>query len=149
MTTPLINDPGDFYNQWRIANGYTWPGMGSFTEDQSSQLQTFESSAPVSPIDPNNIFADLLEEEPDIPYFGAVQRAKLNPNQLSYFRTQRQNVFNEFQGLLDQQIRAGLAPSQRFADFVGNYPFKQRFHSQAPSQRIGGSYSPRDRVFRR
>jgi len=88
-------------------------------------------------------FADFLEQEPQIPFQGALQRAQLNPNQRDFFRNQFSDIFGQFQGLLDQQIRAGLTPDLRFADFVGNFDFGDVFQRLTPDQRQGiGSPTP-------
>ena len=85
-----------------------------------------------------DIFADLLEEEPEIPFQGALSRAKLTPNQFQTFRNQRENIFKQFQAQLDAQLRQGILPTARFADFVGDFNFEREFERFAPSQRVGG-----------
>lgn len=91
-------------------------------------------------------FAEFFEQEPEIPFRGAIQRASLSPNQREFFRNQFSTIFGQFQGLLDQQIRAGLTPDARFADFVGNFDFQDEFRSLLPSQRPGlgiANFAPR------
>ena len=56
----------------------------------------------------NSPFGFLLDEEPEVPFQGALQRANLSPNLFRMFQGQRSNLFNQFQGLLDQQIRLSL-----------------------------------------
>jgi hypothetical protein len=97
------------------------------------------SAAPVSSI--QSPFADILETEPDIPFQGALQRGNLTPNQMRQFQNQRGEVFRQFQGLLDQQIRAGLTPDLRFADFMGNFNFGREAFRTPPGQRVGGGTS--------
>lgn len=96
-------------------------------------------------------FADFLEQEPQIPFRGAVQRAGLSPNQRDFFRNQFSTIFGQFQGLLDQQIRAGLTPDIRFGDFVGNFDFQDEFNRLQPGQRPGlgiQNFAPRITVTR-
>ena len=97
------------------------------------------SVAPVSMM--QSPFADILETEQDIPFQGALQRANLTPNQMRQFQNQRGEIFRQFEGLLDQQIRAGLTPDLRFADFMGNFNFGREAFRTPPSQRIGGGTS--------
>jgi hypothetical protein len=96
-------------------------------------------------------FGDILEMEPDIPFQGALQRANLSPNLLQMFQGQRSNLFNQFQGLLDQQMRQGMIPNLRFGDFMGNFDFERESFRTPPSERIGGGtsqFAPRTSFFR-
>jgi hypothetical protein len=98
-------------------------------------------SSPVGPASELGVFGDLLEDQPEIPFQGALQRADLTPNLFQQFRGQRENLFNQFQGLLDQQIRQGLTPNVRFADFIGNFNFGRESFRTPPGQRVGGGTS--------
>jgi len=96
--------------------------------------------APVSPVSSlQSPFADLLEGEPEIAFQGALQRAGPTPNLFKQFQGQRNELFNQFQGLLDQQIRQGLTPNLRFADFIGNFDFGRQAFATPPSERPGGT----------
>jgi len=107
-----------------------------FAEEQHPfSGSAFDPSALETPQTAPNLFIDFLEEEPDIPFFGALGRSDPTPNQRDFFQNQRNNIFNQFQGILDQQIRAGELPSARFAEFV-NQPnfFEEQFRSQQRPQ---------------
>ena len=148
MTTDA-SDP--FSNQYRYTNQFG----SSFTTQEpdlinnplfADQFQGFQLDTANSPL------LDILEFEPEIPFQGALQRSNPTPNQLATFRNQRQTIFNQFLATLDEQIRAGQAPSDRFADFIGEYDFGREFERFAPGQRAGGDvgrFAPPTRVFRR
>ena len=70
-----------------------------------------------------NPFEEFLEEERNLPFQSALQRGNLTPNQMQFFQNQRQNIFNEFEGLLGQQIQRGEAPNLKFTDFINNFDF--------------------------
>lgn len=100
--------------------------------------------APASTL--NSPFADFLEENPRIPFQGAVQRASLSPNQRNFFRGQFDNIFGQFEGLIDQAIRGGGTPDARVADFFGNFDFQDEFSRLLPTQRPGAgplNFAPR------
>lgn len=107
---------------------------------------TLNASAPTGNLDP--AFADLLEFEPEIPFQGALSRANLAPQLFRRFQGQRSRFFNQFLARQDEDIRAGLAPTERFADFI-NQPgfFQEQANQLSPSERFGfGSaqrFSPR------
>lgn len=107
---------------------------------------TENTSAPSATISPT--FSDLLELEPGIPFQGALSRANLSPNLFRRFQGERERFFGQFQAMLDEQIRSGLAPTGRFADFI-NQPgfFQQQAAQLSPTQRFGGGsaqrFSPR------
>ena len=126
-----------------------------FADFQSDPFFDFGANFFQSQVDPtsqiDSPFADLLEQEPDIPFQGALQRANLTPNLLQQFQGQRSQLFNQFQGLLDQQIRQGLLPNLRFGDFMGNFDFQRESFRTPPSERAGGDVSqfrPRTQFFR-
>ena len=85
-------------------------------------------------IDP--IFRDLLEAEPDIPFFGRLfsqdtrGRDQFTPNQQAAFRNQRQQFTDRFLAQIFEQIQRGEAPSERFTDFIGDFDFGQEFNQQ-------------------
>jgi hypothetical protein len=97
------------------------------------------------------IGGDLLELDPDLAFQGALQRNRPTPNLLQQFQGQRSQLFNQFQGLLDQQIRQGLVPNLRFGDFMGNFDFQRESFRTPPSERAGADVSqfrPRTEFFR-
>ena len=131
-----MQDPfADFRQQFNEGGGF---GFGSFN---------LPAPGPTSNLDP--AFADLLEQQPEIPFQGALQRANLTPNQSEFFRNRRQESFNQFQGILDQQIRAGEVPSARFGDFIGNFDFGREFNQRAPSSQFGRSTASPFQVLKR
>ena len=117
----------DFQNFGGSINRF---GVDPFTDFRKRE-EPFTEVAPTSLLDP--AFATLLEELPEIPYQGALQRADLTPNQRDFFRNRRQELFDQFQGVLDQQVRSGEVPSARFGDFIGNFDFGREFQQRAPS----------------
>lgn len=97
--------------------------------------------------DPFNVFQDFLEEEPNIPFQAALQRGNLTPNQLQFFRNDRKNFFDRFEGLLGQQIQQGQTPNLRFTDFINDIDFNREFQLTPPNQRPGSGnrFNPRTR----
>lgn len=89
----------------------------------------------------NPFGGELLEQEPDIAFQGALQRSNPSPNLLRQFQGQRQSLFDQFEGLLERQIRGGELPSLRFADFIGNFNFGREAFRTPPSEREGGGTS--------
>ena len=91
----------------------------------------------------NSLFAGILDEEPGIPFAGALQRSNLPSNQLDFFRGRLNDTFQQYQGLLDQFIRSGLEPTTQFGDFVGNFDFADAFQ-RIPSQQRQGILNTRN-----
>lgn len=120
---------------------------GFFGNTAFDAFEAFDSSTNPAP---NNAFGDILEFETQIPFQGALQRANLTPNLQRKFRGQRDRFFNQFQGLLDQQIRAGQTPDLRFADFAQNIDFRAEAFNESPSQRFGDTsrFDPRTSFIR-
>ncbi len=111
----------------------------TFNQFAPSNFQSQMFGQQVSPVSqlPNQIYGGILDEEPRIPFFGALQRANLPSNQRDFYKGQFSDIFQQYQGLLDQYIRAGLEPNLRFADFVGNYDFPSAFRNLPIGQRQG------------
>jgi len=59
----------------------------------------------------------------------------------NYWRNQQSNVWDDYMSKLGQQAMKGQAPSLNYSDFLGNFPFMQRWRALAPSQR--GEYPSR------
>jgi len=115
-----------------------WLGGDGLDAFQTAPLNTF-SFGPYSRLPSSqNPFGDFLEEEPEIPFQGALRRANLTPNQFATFRNQRQNIFNQFLAKLDDQLQQGVLPEDRFSDFVNQFDFTKEFQRFAPGQRAGG-----------
>ena len=119
--------------------------LNAFSEFEGVPF-TVNASAPTGNLDP--AFADLLEFEPEIPFQGALSRANLAPQLFRRFQGQRSRFFGQFLARQDQDIRAGLAPTERVADFF-NRPgfFQEEAFKLSPAERFGpGSaqrFSPR------
>lgn len=92
---------------------------------------------PRSPGQTPNVFQDFLEEEPNLAFQSALQRGNLTPNQLQFFQSQRNNIFDRFEGLLGQQIQQGELPNLRFNDFINDFDFNREFQLTPQSQRPG------------
>lgn len=92
-------------------------------------------------------FLDFLEEEPRTAFFSFQDQFGKAPAQQRYFQGQFQNIQNEFLGQLGQQIRGGGLPTLRFADFLSQFPFTQRYAQLSPFQRGERSaiFNPRTR----
>jgi hypothetical protein len=126
--------------------------FSTFQSDPFFQFNNDFFNSQVGPV--RNIdspFGFLLEEAPEIPFQGALQRANLSPNLLRMFEGQRSNLFNQFQGLLDQQIRQGMIPNLQFGDFMGNFDFGREAFRTPPGERIGGGtsrFAPRTQFLR-
>ncbi|MFQ6027856.1 MAG: hypothetical protein ACE5Q6_10230 [Dehalococcoidia bacterium] len=95
-------------------------------------------------------FLDILEFEPNIAFQGALHRANLTPNLFRRFQSDRNRIFGQYQALLDEQIRAGMLPSARFADFIQNYDFQREAMNLSPSERFGdiSRFAPRTTFLR-
>src|SRR3990167_6575835 len=81
-----------------------------------------------------NPWRDFLEEEPSAAYFGYQNQWK-TPNQKKYFQSQFANIQNQYMGQLGQQIYSGGAPTQRFTDFLSQFPWMQQFQELSPQER--------------
>ena len=90
-------------------------------------------SNPIDDID--NSFADFFEEEPEIPFQGALQKANLPFNQRQTFKNKRQEIFNQFQGLLR------FDPTLRFTNLIDAFDFNRESFRTPPGQRVGGGTS--------
>jgi hypothetical protein len=93
----------------------------------------------------NDLFGGLLGEEPRAAFFSFQNQFGQSPNQRKFFQNQFSNIQNEFLGVLGQQLQQGMLPQQSFSDFLGDFPFTQRFASLAPSMRGAQTnrFSPR------
>ena len=97
-------------------------------------------------------WSDILGFSPRDTYFGfGNQFTGRGPSaggqtQRNYFRNQFQPIFDEFTGVLSQNLMQGQTPEQQpsFQEFLGDLPFSQRFASLPPSMRGGqrGRFAP-------
>ena len=77
---------------------------------------------------------DFLEDKPEAGYF-SYQNQWRTPNQKKYYQNQFQEIQNEYLGRLGQQLRSGGAPTEKFTDFLGQFPWTLRFMQLPPSMR--------------
>lgn len=91
--------------------------------------------------EPSTLFSDLLEEDPELAYYGQLQnqQAGLTPNQMAYFQTQYGPTYNRYLGGLGSQLSRGIMPSTRFLDDLTQTPFTKRYAQLPPSLRLGTS----------
>ena len=82
----------------------------------------------------DNPFLDYLEDRPEAGYFSN-QNQWRTPNQRDYFRSQFSNIQNQYLGQLGQWVKGGSqGQPQKFLDFLGQYPWQQKFQELTPSQ---------------
>jgi len=78
--------------------------------------------------------------------FGGRTALGRGQKQRDYFQNQFENIHDEFTGQIARNVRLGEDPSQRqtFTEFLGEFPFSQRFASLPPSMRGGqrGRFAP-------
>lgn len=88
-------------------------------------------------------FLDLLEGDPEATYYSRPDLFGTSPRQRRYFQNQFRDVHNQYLGQLGKQLRAGVAPSLRFSQFL-DYPntyseqpdfFRRQYMSQTPTTR--------------
>lgn len=58
-----------------------------------------------------------------------------SPNQQRFFKNSYGDFFNQYQGLLGNQVRSGQDPTLRFNDFMGGMNFQDYYRRQPPAQR--------------
>ena len=98
----------------------------------------------------SNAFSDwtnFLEKEPASAYYSSPAGMSFygqSPNAQRFYQTQFQNIYNEFLGSLGSQIRSGMDPTMRWADYLENVPFTERYAALSPQQagRTTRQYSP-------
>ena len=95
----------------------------------------------------NNPFMDFLEYEPLAAYYADPRVSSGSQGQQRYYQNQFQDVYNEFLGELGSQIKAGQAPTMRWADYLDTVPFTERYARLSPEQagRSRRRYSPSTR----
>ena len=95
----------------------------------------------------NPTFAGFLEEEPRAAFFGTLgQQGMLDT---STRRRQAQDIYSgamaEFYGKLGEQILGGGQPTLKFADFMQQFPYTERFAQMGRQYNQQGRYNPRTR----
>ena len=93
---------------------------------------------------PPRFFEDKLEDNPSIPFFGALGRFDATPNQRDFFEKDQQRILNQFSGRLDEAIRRGF-PEPLFQDYIRDFDFQRDFNERGR----GGRSAPIQRVIRR
>ena len=80
----------------------------------------------------------FVEDDPNIAY-SALRPQELGAgrgwNFLDYWRNQQGRVWREYQGALGKLALAGQAPSLRYTDFLGRYPWMDYWQQMPPEQR--------------
>ena len=89
-------------------------------------------------------FSDILEEEPNLAFQGAVNRANMPFNQRQAAQKQRQEIFNRFQGL------QRFDPKLRFTEYIDAFAFgRERFRTPLGQRGEGRSnFNPRTSFIR-
>lgn len=83
----------------------------------------------------DNPFADWMELNPRVGYFSYQNQwggQGASPNQRRYYQKAFSDIHDEYLARLGQQIRGGMAPTERFNDFLQSYPFTERYLQQPP-----------------
>ena len=103
----------------------------------------------------DDYYSTMLEAEPELAYMGAVSSTPFigtNPMQhraQDYFRGQFSDIYNQYLGQKSKEYTNKTDPSQMtsFTDYLGQFPFTQRYTSLTPSQRGVGTrqFSPSTR----
>ena len=75
-----------------------------------------------------------LNEEPQAAYFSYQDQWK-TPNQRKFFQSQFSNIQNQYMGQLGLQARGGQEPTLTLTDFLGKFPWHQRFQELSPQER--------------
>ncbi len=82
----------------------------------------------------NNPWAPWLEESPTALYQAKVPGG-ISPSFVDYWQRQQSRVMGQYQGALGGQVLAGQPPSLSFEDFLGEFPWSQRWYQMSPRQR--------------
>ena len=99
-----------------------------------------------------NDFSQWLPHEPRAAYyssepFGAGPSAAspfgggYSPAAQQYWSGQYGNVMNQYEGELGRAMRLGQEPPMSFHDYLGKYPWTERYSSLSPRLRPGGTTS--------
>jgi hypothetical protein len=86
-----------------------------------------------------NPFQQFLNYEPKFSYYG-MNTADTSPFGSSpagrrRFQSQFQDIYNEFLGQQGQALMGGQMPQQNFTQFLGDYPFTERYAALPPGMR--------------
>ena len=93
-----------------------------------------------------DFFQHWLEDIPEAAYYSAEPfQGGFAPTAQRYWQGQYGNIQNQYMGELGKQLRAGQAPTKTFTDFLGDYPWTERYTAMGPRLRPGGAttrYAP-------
>ena len=64
-----------------------------------------------------------------------------SPASQQYWSGQYGNVMNQYMGTVGKSLREGEFPSLTFTDYLGQYPWTERYTALSPSMRQGGGIS--------
>jgi len=78
-------------------------------------------------ITPDLIWGDVMDFQPNIPYFGMLSQQSFSPNQQNYYNNNFQDVFNQYQGALYHNIQNGLQGGSQLN--AGNFPGSLRWNN--------------------
>lgn len=81
----------------------------------------------------NNAWSYWLEDFPRARY--GAQIPKGAPSFQDYWRGQYGNVYGDYQTALGEMAMAGQPPSLMFGDFLGSYPFAEKYNLLSPRRR--------------
>jgi hypothetical protein len=92
-------------------------------------------------------YTDILEVEPQSAYYSSPSGTAFmgqSPGTRRYYQNQFQNIYNEYLGAQGDLIRGGALPSLKWADYLDNVPFTQRYAALTPEMagRSTRRYSP-------
>lgn len=84
---------------------------------------------------PNNTnpWSMWLEDFPRAQYGATIPRGA--PSFEDYWRGRYGNVWGQYQTALGRQAKAGLPPSLSFGEFLGSFPFAERYGLLSPGQK--------------
>ena len=74
-----------------------------------------------------------LEEVPSALYQAMVPKG--TPSFMDYWQRQQSRVMGEYEGALGKQALAGQPPSLSFGNFLGDYPWQQKWFNLTPQSR--------------
>ena len=100
----------------------------------------------------NNIWSDFLEDFPEAAYYSAAPFGAgpsvskpfgggFAPAAQQYWRGQYGNVMNQYMGQWGRSLREGQFPEMTFRDYLGQYPWTQRYTALSPAMRPGSTAS--------
>jgi len=70
-----------------------------------------------------------------------VEAGGFSPGAQQYWSGQYGNVMSQYLGSIGSDIRADREPAENFVDYLGRYPWTERYTALSPSMRGGSSMS--------